>query len=94
MENQLTIIDLFNLGETRQEWIARARDVARELGREVSVFTIEDVLARCPRPDHINPNATGPILRNRDFETVGITKARHTAANGRFIFKWRLKERS
>lgn len=81
-------MDIFK--EEKERWLTEARQTARELLRDKESVTIDDVIDLCPRPKYLHRNTNGAVF-NRDFESVGFTKAVHPAAKGRWIQMWKLK---
>lgn len=74
----------------RDDWLDQCRSIAKRLLRNMESITIEDVTKLCPRPAYLHRNVTGSVFNN-DFIPVGFTIAKHKAAKGHAIRKWRLK---
>lgn len=85
-----TVPNLFQ--SSRQEWVEAARRAAEDIILEEGQCTIEDVLARCPRPRYLHPNTTGHIFRNSIFRMLYVTRSRRPISNKRLICVWGLKE--
>ena len=63
-----------------------------EATKNQAFFTVED-FRRINLHEGIHPNAIGQFFRNlskqKVIEMCGFDKAKHKAANGRWVFKWR-----
>lgn len=80
--------DLFR--KEREAWLDQARATARKLLVYRYDITIEDVLAECPRPDHVHRNTTGKVFSHPDFMPCGFDVSRRTVSRGRWIRRWTL----
>lgn len=88
MTTPQTMLDLF--AQSKEQWLAEARQTARELLRTREEITIEDILEKCPRPAYIHRNSTGSVFLHKDFVVVGFTRAKKHSSNGRIICVWGL----
>jgi hypothetical protein len=77
---------------TKNQWIEMARQTARELLGNGGTITIEEVLARTPRPAWIHRNSTGSVFQHHDFKAVGYTQAKKASSNRRVIRLWSLRQ--
>lgn len=72
----------------RDEFIATMRDIARYLGREVTIDDLRiEASARgiaCPQK-----NLWGNILRGREWRKIGIRRSSMTSAKGRMVGVYR-----
>lgn len=66
-------------------WIAQARSMALILAAKQGEITINDVLQRLPRPDHIHPNAVGSVMRCKELKKIGYTKSSKVSSHARAI---------
>lgn len=74
----------------KEHWLDNARQTARDLLKYQEHITIEDVKRYSPLPTYLHQNTAGAVFTD-EFLSVGFTKAKHTAAKGRWIQEWRLK---
>lgn len=79
-----------------EDYIAKARRVARELGKGGREVTIDDVRAACPPPPEMEPRALGAIFRStikgegRVWTNVGHRISARKTCHNRPIAVWRL----
>lgn len=85
-----TVPSLFQ--KTKEDWIDGARAVAKRLLRTRLRITIEDVTKEYPLPSYLHRNTIGAVFNSREFEPVGFTTAKNTAARGHVIRYWTLKD--
>lgn len=79
------LLDL--LGGHRNEFLVRCRQVASQISdsRNGAPITIEDVRAKVPCPDYINPSVFGAVLNPLYWQKLGYVKAKRPEAHGRII---------
>lgn len=73
-----------------QEWLEKAREVAKMLAMKNGETNACDVLRQCPRPASVNPNATGSIFKGKAWRCIGHVKTEKISARGREIKRWML----
>lgn len=85
-----TAQDLFRKEKT--DWIRRAQQTAYRLLLQRDTITIEDVLAKCPRPSYLRNSITGSVFKHQVFMPVGYTLARVPKSHSRVIRVWTFNE--
>jgi hypothetical protein len=84
------ILPLFE--EYREDWLVRAREVARELAAKRGEVTADDVRAHVPPPASIDGRVMGALFRPaRDWELVRYERSRRGINHNRPIGVFRLK---
>lgn len=78
----------------REDWIAKARDMAIWIAKQSGKVTINDVRQLIDLPDDFHPNTWGAVLRGDAFEPVGFCQATHPSAHARVIRIYKLKGQS
>lgn len=68
-EPQLDWLDL--LETHRADWLATARDAARQLLETREWITIDHVREVCPPPRDVDPRVMGAVFKHLDFEPTG-----------------------
>jgi hypothetical protein len=81
--------DLFKTA--KQDYLVKARIVARKLLERREYVTIDDVREACPLPSYLHRNLLGSVFQTDDFQFVGYARARRKTSNGREVKKWALK---
>ena len=76
----------------REDWIAKARDMAIWIAKESGQVSINDVRQFIDLPDDFHPNTWGAVLRGDAFEPVGFCQATHPSAHARVVRIYQLKE--
>jgi hypothetical protein len=76
----------------REEWIAKARDMAVWIAKESGTVSINDIRGVIDLPDDYHPNTWGAIFKSKDFEAVGYCQATHPSAHARVVRVYKLKE--
>lgn len=79
------------LEEHRPDFIAAARMAAVEHARQFGVVTINDVRAKCPPPENVDPRVMGAVFRDKRFVKVGYENSSRSTCHARPIAKFRLK---
>ena len=62
------ILPLFE--ESRREWLERAREVARSLGRQQSEVTVNDVRKIIPPPIGCDPRVMGAVFLRKEWRLL------------------------
>jgi hypothetical protein len=75
----------------RGQWLARARQAARNLAAQRGSVTIDEVRAVCPPPDDVDPRVMGAVFKRAEFELVDYIESRRKVCHGRHIGIFRLK---
>lgn len=57
------------------DWVSRAREVAVYLAKQHGEVTINDVYRVLPRPEGINPNASGSVMRCKELRMIGVRQS-------------------
>ena len=78
----------------REDWIAKARDMAIWIAKESGQVSINDVRQFIDLPDDFHPNTWGAVLRGDAFQPVGFCQATHPSAHARVIRIYKLKGQS
>lgn len=78
----------------REDWIAKARDMAIWVAKQSGKVTINDVRQFIDLPDDFHVNTWGAVLRGDAFEPVGFCQATHPSAHARVVRVYKLKEQS
>ena len=75
----------------RAEYLARARDIARELLETRSSITVNDIRERLDVPKGLDPRLMGAVFRHKDFEKTGeFVLSSRKACHARPIQRFRL----
>ena len=75
----------------RAEYLAQARDIARELLETRPSITVNDVRDRLEPPATVDPRVMGAVLRHRDFTPTGeFVLSSRKACHARPIRRFRL----
>ena len=77
----------------REDWIAKARDMAIWVAKQSGKVTINDVRQLIDLPDDFHHNTWGAVLRGDAFEPIGYCQATHPSAHARVVRVYKLKER-
>ena len=85
-----TILPLFE--EHRATYLAHARRVAAELGRDGRRITIDDVREKAPPPKGIDPRAMGGVLTRSEWVKVGYANSGRKTCHGRPVAIFRRRE--
>lgn len=75
----------------REDWIAKARNLAVRIAKRSGTVTINDVRRSIDLPDDFHQNTWGTVLRGNIFEAIGYTTATHPSAHARIIRVYKLK---
>jgi hypothetical protein len=89
MNTPQTVLDLF--AQSKVQWLADARQTARELLKTRDEITIEDVLEVCPKPSYLHRNTVGSVFHSGDFKVVDTAFAKKPSSNKRRICVWGLR---
>ena len=77
----------------RAEYLAQARDIARELLETRPSITVNDIRERLEPPATVDPRVMGAVLRHRDFEPTGeFVLSSRKACHARPIQRFRLTD--
>ena len=76
----------------REDWIAKARDMAIWVAKQSGKVTINDVRQLIDLPDDFHHNTWGAVLRGDAFEPIGYCQATHPSAHARVVRVYKLKE--
>lgn len=74
----------------RADYLARARQIARQIAMRNGEVTINDVREHCPPPEGVDPRVMGAILRKPEFIAVGYTKSHRSVCHNRPICIFKL----
>lgn len=78
----------------REDWIAKARDMAIWIAKQSGKVTINDVRQLIDLPDDFHHNTWGAVLRGDAFELIGYCQATHPSAHARVVRVYKLKEQA
>ena len=78
--------------ENNSTWVDQARAAAKSIAVERGSVSIDDVLEAQPRPDHVHPNATGAVFKERCWAKVGYRQSTNPSARARVVGIYKLKE--
>ena len=78
----------------REDWIAKARDMAIWIAKQSGKVTINDVRQLIDLPDDFHHNTWGAVLRGDGFEPIGYCQATHPSAHARVVRVYKLKEQA
>jgi hypothetical protein len=78
----------------REDWIAKARDMAIWIAKQSGKVTINDVRQLIDLPDDFHHNTWGAVLRGDAFEPIGYCQATHPSAHARVVRVYKLKEQA
>lgn len=78
----------------REDWIAKARDMAIWIAKESGQVSINDVRQLIDLPDDFHHNTWGAVLRGDAFEPIGYCQATHPSAHARVVRVYKLKEQA
>lgn len=78
----------------REDWIAKARDMAIWIAKQSGKVTINDVRQLIDLPDDFHHNTWGAVLRGDAFEPIGFCQATHPSAHARVVRVYKLKEQA
>lgn len=73
------------------EWIAEARQLAREIAIRKGCVTSDDIWDACPPPATIDSRVMGAVFSRHEFEQTGYVKSRRPICHKRPIGTWVLK---
>ena len=76
----------------REDWIAKARDMAIWVAKQSGKVTINDVRQLIDLPDDFHHNTWGAVLRGDAFEPIGYCQATHPSAHARVVRVYKLKD--
>ena len=76
--------------EYRAEFLAKARKVAKMLGRDGRIVTINDVRAVISPPDDIDPRVMGAVFKTAEWQCVGYTGSSRRVCHGRPVAQFKL----
>jgi len=76
----------------RAEWLEEARAVARRLGADGALVTVNDVRRLCPLPPGIDPRVMGAVFTKAEWVCVGYRRSSRATCHHRPIASFRLKE--
>jgi hypothetical protein len=82
---------LDRVADHNQPWVKRAKEIALHLAASNGEVNVEDVLKIFPRPNYINVNAIGSIMRDKRLKLTGYTIATKESSHGRRIGVYSLK---
>ena len=83
---QLRDAGVAKVKKNNEAWVERARSAAKSLALWKGSVSIDDVLEACPRPESVNPNATGAVFREKCcWRRIGYTPSKAPAAHARVI---------
>ena len=82
---QLRDAGVAKVKKNNEAWVAKARSTAKALAAWRGSVSIDDVLEACPRPESVNPNATGAVFREKCWKRIGYTPSKAPAAHARVI---------
>jgi hypothetical protein len=78
----------------REDWIAKARDMAIWIAKRSGQVTINDVRQLIDLPEDFHHNTWGAVLRGDAFEPIGYCQATHPSAHARVVRVYKLKEQA
>lgn len=78
----------------REDWIAKARDMAIWIAKESGQVSINDVRHLIDLPVDYHPSTWGAVFKSKDFEAVGYCQAIHPSAHARVVRVYKLKEQA
>lgn len=78
----------------REDWIAKARDMAIWIAKQSGQVTINDVRQLIELPEDFHHNTWGAVLRGDAFEPIGYCQATHPSAHARVVRVYKLKEQA
>ena len=76
----------------REDWIAKARDMAWWIAKQSGQVSINDIRGVIDLPDDYHPSTWGAVFKSKDFEAVGYCQATHPSAHARVVRVYKLKE--
>ena len=76
----------------RGDWLAEARRVALELGRQRERVCVDDVRRICPPPAGQDPRVMGAIFRSGPWQKVGMSNSQRRTCHNRPISWFSLVE--
>lgn len=85
-----TILPIFE--ETRPAYLAHARRIAAELGRDGRRITINEVRNAAPPPEGIDPRVMGAVLTRSEWVKVGYENSSRRTCHGRPVAIFRRRE--
>lgn len=86
------ILPLFEL--SREDWLAQARDVARQLGRGGKPVTVDDVREKCPPPKGIDGRVMGAVFTRKEWTCVSYRRSERKECHSRPVGVFKLKEKA
>nr|DAX51180.1 MAG TPA: hypothetical protein [Caudoviricetes sp.] len=81
------------LREEKVKGLEGARATPRHILEHQKFITIEDVLKQKPLPKFLHHNTIGGVFRTLDFECVGWGRSTRLEMNGRYIRRWKLRDK-
>ena len=78
----------------REDWIAKARDMAIWIAKQSGQVTINDVRQLIELPEDFHHNTWGAVLSGDAFEPIGYCQATHPSAHARVVRVYKLKEQA
>lgn len=75
----------------RSTWLAEARAVARHLGRDGGLVTVNDVRRICPPPVGADPRVMGAVFTRSEWRNMGAENSDRRTCHGRPISVFRLR---
>jgi hypothetical protein len=84
------VLPLFE--QTRPAYLAHARRIAAELGRDGRRITIDEVRDAAPPPKGIDPRVMGGVLTRSDWVKVGYANSGRKTCHGRPVAIFRRRE--
>lgn len=73
------------LERTRAKYLAAARQLAHQLGREGKPVTVDDIRRRLPPPKDIDGRVMGAIFTRSEWVRLGYIPSRRRTCHGRPI---------
>jgi hypothetical protein len=67
------------------DWLTRARAVAKKIAAETGSVSSDDVHAALPMPEGAHPALMGAVFKNLGLRVVGYTNTCRPQAHGRII---------
>ena len=76
--------------EERQDYVVKARRIARLHALTHGTVTSEDVRKKAPVPDGMDPRILGAVFRTSEWKRVGFRQTPRASAHCRPISVWKL----
>lgn len=84
------VLPLFE--QTRPAYLAHARRIAAELGRDGRRITIDEVREKAPPPKGLDPRVCGAVFLRSDWVKVGYANSGRRTCHGRAVAIFRRRE--